>query len=407
MRLSSFIAGRYLFAKKSHNVINIISLISAIGIAVGSCALVIVLSVYNGFEGIVRGMYDAGAPDIVVERRDGALFSYDDSLRRRINECEGIRSVAATIEENVFLHYDREEGVALLKGVDSVYASEPSVRQAVKEGSFTLWFGDIAQAVVGRGLYSQMGIRPGFVDPIEVYYPVRGRDISMVNPMSSLNREIFFPKGLYVSGDAKYENVLFVPIEKGRLLLGIGEDRAEALEIRLAEGADARKAISRLEALLGGDYLLKDKYMQNELVYRMMRIEKVVIFMILLFIIVIVSCNVYGSLTMLIIEKRDDILTLKHLGARETLIRAIFYREGWLIIFWGTLIGISIGTILSMIQQYVGVIPMPGNFVVKYYPVVIKVTDILITFAGVALIGSVITFLPVRHTLSKIVREQA
>ena len=157
-----------------------------------------------------------------------------------------------------------------------------------------------------------------------------------------------------------------------------------------------------VRSALGPGFTVKDKYMQNETVYRMMRIEKVVIFMILLFIIIVVSCNVFGSLTMLIIEKRDDIATLQHLGARPALIRRIFFDEGWMIILLGAVIGLAVGIVLCLIQQHIGVIRMPGSFVVEYYPVVIKPGDILITLTGIALIGLFITALPTRRTLSKI-----
>lgn len=402
MRLPYFIARRYLFARKSHNVINIISLISAIGIAVGSCALIMVLSIYNGFEEVVRGIYDRAMPDIAVTSDTSKYFRTDTDAFMEIRAMPEISSFTETIEETVFLTYDKEEGTAVLKGVEQAYAEDPEIQSCIVNGEFTLMHGQVAQAVVGRGLSSEMGILPRFLDPIEVYFPARDREISLVNPASSLNTEKFFPIGVFFSGNESYSNTIFVSIAKARELTGTAGNEAGKIEIRLADGSDADRVVQKIGQILGPGFSVKDKYMQNETVYRMMRIEKAVIFLILIFIIIVVSCNVFGSLTMLIIEKSDDISTLKYLGAKDSLIRRIFFTEGWMIIFLGAAAGIAAGIILCLIQQHVGVIRMPGNFVVEYYPVVIRISDIIVTMCGITLIGLVITLLPTRKTLSKI-----
>ena len=402
MQLPYFIARRYLFAKKSHNVINIISLISAIGIAVGSCALIMVLSIYNGFEDVVRGMYDKAMPDLAVTCDTSKYFRTDTEAFGRIRALPDIVSFDQTVEETVFLTYDKEEGTALIKGVENQYTTNPDVLSCIVEGEFSLMHGDVARAVTGRGLAVEMGIRPRFLDPIKVYFPARDRDISLMNPAASLNKETFFPIGTFFSGNENYSNVLFVDLDRARRLIGLDQDEAGKIELRLTPGADVDKVQKEVRNILGNGFSVKDKYMQNETVYRMMKIEKVVIFMILLFIIIVVSCNVFGSLTMLIIEKRDDIATLKYLGAKDSLIRRIFFNEGWMIIMLGALAGIVLGIVLCLIQQHVGVIRMPGSFVVEYYPVVIKVQDILATLAGIAFIGLLITSIPTRQTLSKV-----
>ena len=392
MHLSYFIARRYLFAKKSHNVINIISLISAIGIAVGSCALIIVLSIYNGFEEVVRSMYDRAMPDISITCDSAKYFRTDTPAFDDIRSMQAVSLYTESIEETVFLTYDREEGTAVLKGVEQAYTENPELLSCVVDGEFTLMHGEVAQAVVGRGLSVDMGIRPRFLDPIEVYFPARDREISLVNPTASLNKETFYPIGMFFSGGESYANTLFVPIDRARRLVGVPDNEAGVVELWLVSGADVHDAVRHIGKMLGAGYSVKD----------MMRIEKAVIFMILLFIIIVVSCNVFGSLTMLIIEKRDDIATLQYLGARPGLIRRIFFDEGWMIVLLGAAVGLLVGIGLCLIQQYVGVIRMPGNFVVDYYPVVIKPLDIIITLAGIALIGLFITALPTRRTLSRI-----
>lgn len=402
MSLPYFIARRYLFAKKSHNVINIISLISALGILVGSCALIVVLSVYNGFEGIVRGMYDKSAPDVVITPTSGKYFSSSDSRFEQIRKYPAVDSYSYLIEETVFLNYGSEQGVTTLKGVDTNFVKKPTVSLTIKEGQFSLYQGEIAQALIGKGLYSQMKISPRFVTPIEAFYPDPNREISLMNPLASLKKEIFFPCGIFTSTNAEQEDCLYVPIQKCRQLLSLSEDMVGAMELRLKDESSVSATLDFICELLGEDFAVRDRYMQNETVYKMMRTEKVVIYMILLFIIVVISCNVFGSLTMLIIEKRDDIMTLRYLGANDTLIKRIFFNEGFLIIMTGSIVGILLGLLLAMVQQYFGVIPMPGNFVVDHYPVEIRITDILITFGAITLIGILITTFPVRKTLSKI-----
>ena len=376
MHLSYFIARRYLFAKKSHNVINIISLISAIGIAVGSCALIIVLSIYNGFEEVVRSMYDRAMPDISITCDSAKYFRTDTPAFDDIRSMQAVSLYTESIEETVFLTYDREEGTAVLKGVEQAYTEDPELQSCIVDGEFTLMHGEVAQAVTGRGLAVEMGIRPRFLDPIEVYFPARDREISLVNPAASLNKETFYPIGMFFSGGESYANTLFVPIDRARRLVGVPDNEAGVVELWLVSGADVHDAVRHIGKMLGAGYSVKDKYMQNETVYRMMRIEKAVIFMILLFIIIVVSCNVF--------------------------IRRIFFDEGWMIVLLGAVVGLLVGIGLCLIQQYVGVIRMPGNFVVDYYPVVIRPLDILITLTGIALIGLFITALPTRRTLSRI-----
>ncbi len=402
MRLSYFIAKRYLFAKKSHNVINIISIISAVGIAIGSAALIIVLSVYNGFEDIVRGMYDRTIPDITVSCDTSKYFRTDTPAFDRIRSLPQVAACMESLEETVFVTYDGQEGTMTLKAVDSTFADNPDIQAAVWEGELELYHGQVAQAFIGRNKAAELGIRPRFIKPITVYLPARDRQISMMNPLSSLNSESFFAAATISSGNAAYNEMLFVPVAEARAIAGVSDNEAGIVEIRFHSESDAHAAAKEIRSLLGEGFSVKDKYMQNETIYRMMKIEKVVIFTILFFIIIVISCNVYGSLTMLIIEKRDDIATLKHLGAKDSLIRRIFFEEGWLIIMLGAVAGIAVGLGLCFAQQYFGIISMPGHFVVQAYPVVIRPGDIFITFAGIALIGLFITAIPTRKTLEKI-----
>lgn len=401
MNLPYFIARRYLFAKKSHNVINIISLISAIGIAIGTTALVVVMAVYNGFEDIVKQIYSASEADLVVVPLESKFFSPDADVFNQLTNDSRISSVSEIVEETVFAVYDKHQSVAVIKGVDSLYESNSGIVAHLVEGDFDLKYGQIAQAVVGRSLAGEMQIRPRFLDPLEIYFPERGMDVSLINPMSSLRKEVLFPVGivsLEQSFDKKY---IFVPIETARNLLGLS-DEVSSLEIRIVSPTDIPLIQKQYQKLFGSSFKVLNRYQQNETVYKMMTYEKIAIYVIFLFIIIVVSCNVFGSLTMLIIEKKHDIQTLKSIGASDKLIKRIFILEGWLITFWGTVVGLALGVILCFIQSYFGVIKMPGNFVVSSYPVIVNISDVVFTFLCVSLIGFAITALPAWKILPKL-----
>lgn len=404
MHLPLLIARRYLFAKKSHNVINIISLISAVGIAVGTCALIIVLSIYNGFEDIVKEVYERAEADLVISPVKGKSFSPNSELFDQIRGYSHTALVSEVVQDNVFVTYDGAQEIALIKGVDSTYHSNEMIKSCLLDGEFQLYHGEVAQAVIGRTLAQNMRIRTYSLDPLEVYFPARGREVSMTNPLASLNKEILFAVGIISVGQELDKQIIYLPIESARRLLDY-TDQVSSLEIRIDNPANVENARKYFASLLGDDYSVKDKYMQNETVYKMMTYEKMAIFMILLFIIIIISCNVFGSLTMLIIEKKDDIWTLKGIGANDRMVKRIFVEEGWLITLYGVLVGVGLGVALCLIQYYFGVIKMPGNFIVTSYPVVIKFTDILLTVVGVGLVGFIISLIPIWRTLPAIYKE--
>lgn len=404
MNLPLFIAKRYLFAKKSHNVINIISLISAVGIAIGTTALVVVLSVYNGFEGLVKDIYSTYESDLVISPAKGKFFSPNGEHFDRIRNDERVHSLSEVLEENAFVTYARKESIATIKGVDSVYLSNPKIHESIIEGEFALKVKGVDHAIVGRGLARDLGLRTRFLDPLIIYYPRRGEEVSVINPMASLSREILFPSGIVAADQSIDKRYIFLSIEKARSLLG-SPDEVSSLEIIAQDGADVSSLQKDIRSWLGDGFIVKNRFQQNETVYKMMTYEKVAIYMILLFIIVVVSCNVLSSLTMLIIEKEDDIRTLSSMGAPKSMIRRIFVLEGWLVTFIGMVCGLVLGVVLCVIQQQFGIIKMPGSFIVSSYPVVINWVDILITFVGVSLVGFSITSLPAWKILPKLLEK--
>ena len=402
MRLAPFIASRYLFAKKSHNVINIISAISAIGMAIGTAALIIILSVYNGFDSLIRSMMSNVEPDLLITPATGKVFIPEGETYDWIYEQPSVKSMCCVLQEQVFINYDGKQGIAKAKGVDWVYEDETSLKDHITDGEFKLHKGDIALAVVGAGLAYDMQINPRFLSPIEIYFPSRTRKISLANPASSIEGIRVWPSGLFSVNTDVDKELMILPINKMQELLEY-ENEVSGVEIRLIETADS-KELKRLQKeiseKLGPEFRVKDRFQQNESLYKMMKYEKAAIFMILIFVIIIIAFNIFGSLSMLIIEKRHDIETLKSLGATERLIKKIFILEGWMISLSGMAAGLLIGITFSLLQQWLGFIKMPGHFVVHAYPVILSWSDVALTAAGVATIGYLIALIPA-NTLSR------
>ena len=398
MRLAAFIAGRYLFAKKSHNVINIISAISAIGMAIGTAALIIILSVYNGFDSLIRSMMSNVEPDLIITPTTGKVFIPEGETYDWIYEQPAVFNMCCILEEDVFISYDDRQGMAKAKGVDWIYEEESPLREKIADGEFRLRKGDIPMAVIGDLLAYKMGINPRFLSPIDIYYPSRIRRISLANPAGALESIRVFPSGTVSVSDDVDKQLLVISIDKMRELMEY-EEEVSGVEIRLMEGTpekELKKIQKEIQERLGPNFKVKDRLQQNEVLYKMMKYEKIATYMILFFAIIIIAFNIFGSLTMLIIEKREDIQILRCLGAEDKTIRNIFTLEGWLISLTGMIIGLVVGIGFALIQQHFGIIKMPGHFVVQAYPIILSVSDILFTAIGVATIGYLIAMIPSR-----------
>ncbi|MBP5538628.1 MAG: ABC transporter permease [Bacteroidales bacterium] len=412
MKLPLLFAFRYLFARKSHHVINIISGISVAGMAIGTAALIVILSVYNGFDALVRSSMSTLDPDFLITPAAGKVFVPEDHREAfdRLYDMPEIATMCTVLEESVFVSYDKRQATARAKGVDEVYEQETSLREHIRSGQFRLHRGDIPEVCVGAALAWQLGLNPRFVTPLELWYPSRKRSISLVNPAGALNCAKVYPTGTFsVNSDVDAQYII-LPIEKMRELMEY-ENEVSGVEIRLAEAAEGSKAVSggavskvdarkvgeRIAAIMGDGFIVKDRYQQNESVYKMMTYEKMVIWMILLFVVLIIAFNIFGSLSMLIIEKKDDIATMRNLGMPERMIRRVFVLEGWFISLLGLAIGLILGLAVAYWQQQTGFIKMPGNFLVESYPVVIQSLDIWVTALSVALVGWLIALIPARR----------
>ena len=393
MRLASFIAGRYLFARKSHNVINVISAISVVGMAIGTAALTIILSIYNGFDSLVRDMMGNLEPDILITPSKGKVFVPEGECYDWIYAQESVASMCTVLQEQVFISYDGHQGVAIAKGMDAIAQEESPIRENIRDGKFEFRHGDIPEGVVGVGLAYKMGINPRFLAPIQLYYPSRTRKLSPSSPSSSIEYINIWPSGLFSINSEIDNSYILLDIDKMRELLEYSGEEVSAVEIRMKEGCEARelkRVMDGISERLGEDFTVSDRFRQNESLYKMMKYEKASIYLILIFVILIIGLNIHASLSMLIIEKREDISTLRAMGAGETLIRRVFVLEGWFISLLGLAIGLLMGLAFCLLQQRFGLISMPGNFVIQAYPIVLKGSDLLITALSVAILGYLI-----------------
>lgn len=409
MNLPFFIAKRYLFAKKSHNVINIISLISAVGIGIGSMALIVILSVYNGFDTLVKSFYQEYQPHFIITPQQGKSFHINTDCFDAVRAIGGIESLQPVVEEDVFVQYGDNQAIAQIKGVDSSYGRISGTDASVKEGEFKTFVGQTAHAIVGRELAATLRLRVRFLDPLELYFPSRNSAVSILNPSGSLNSESLFPSGIIALNQEFDSKGIFIPVSVARELLEYSDNEITSLEIYLNREGEANSGNieKQLHKILNGksskqddetttSFTIKNKFQQNETLYKMMRAEKFAVFLILFFVIVIVSVNIFGSLSMLIIDKKKDLQTYLCMGASQSLIKKIFILQGWLIAVIGSAVGIIIGLIMCVIQQQTGFISLPGNYIVSAYPVEIHLIDVISTFAGVAAIGYVIAVLPIK-----------
>ena len=401
MHLPLFIARRYLFAKKSHNVINIISAISAVGMAIGTAALIIILSIYNGFDELVKSTLSNVEPDILITPAKGKVFVPEGEAFDRIKDNPLVGEYNLILQENVFVDYDGHQGIAKAKGVDRAFEEDSPLAGHITNGEFSLHKGQLPQMVVGAGLAYKMGMNPAFLASAELYFPIRDRNFSLANPAESIETVRMRPSGIFSVNQQIDNDLIILPIEQMRKLLGY-EEEVSGVELRLVEGftaKDLRSAIKDIQKELGPGFKVLDRFRQNTSLYKMMRYEKAAIYVILIFVIIIIALNIFGSITMLIIEKKDDIETYRSLGATDKLLRRTFTLEGWLISLLGLAAGLVVGIGFSLAQQHFGFIKMPGSFLVNAYPVILQWQDVLATIAGVALIGYIIALLPVRRNI--------
>ena len=405
MKLSFYIAKRYLFAKKSRNAINIISAVSVAGVAVGTMALIIVLSVFNGLELLVTSIFNTFDPDIKITAAEGKTFIPDTTKLNLLSDVNGVCCYSLTIEENALLKYGDRQFIATIKGVDDNYTSVTNIDSAMWDGEFMLRSGmGRPHAVAGVGIAQYLGININFITPLFIYVLRRSAE-STLDPEDAYNREYIFPSGIFQIEQAYDSKYIYLPFDFAARLIE-NENEVSSVEIRFTDEADASAVQKNVTKIFGKDYLVQNRFEQQELFYKVMRSERLAIFFILTLILIIASFNIIGSLTMLIIEKERDIEILKSLGANSTLIRKIFIFEGWLISIIGAAAGIVLGFLVCWLQQTYGIVELPSeSLIMDEYPVVMKLKDFIIVPATVLLIGYWAAWYPVRYLTKKYLRE--
>ena len=393
MRNQFHIALRYLFAKKTHNVINIISVISAAGIAIGSMALILILSVYNGFDSSIREIYEGFKADFTITPSAGKTLYIEPALLQQTSSLQEVKSVHTIIEENVFLKYGSKETIALMRGIDSLYLESNPLGNSMLEGKAQLALNEVEYAIMGEVLAYSLQARVRFQTPIEIFFPKKDANVTITNPLESVNyRKLFH--GATIKGQGTDESsTLYVPLKAARVLTGNHENEFSTLEIFLHPEADKEMARKNIQNLYP-DSVVKDKLQQNDTLYKMMKAEKAAIYLILFFITAIISINISSCLSMMIAEKREDIATFLGLGATKEFIKRIFLLHGTFISLAGCLVGTVLGLLVAWGQQTFGFVSMPGNYMLSAFPVEIQFADVMITIIGVCGIGFLISYLP-------------
>ena len=371
-----------------------ISGIGVAGMAIGTAALVVILSVFNGFNHLVSISLETSDPDFVIRPASGKFFNPDSAVFSPILEDGRVLRLSSVLEEQVFISYEGRQSLARIKGIDEAAQEESPLRESIIDGAWLFRRGDRPAAVAGAALAHNIGLNPRFVTPFEVYYPSRKENISLANPEASLRKVKVLTGGVISVNSEIDAKLMLVPIEVMRDLLEL-ESEVSSIEIWAAPGqADALEKY--LTGLMGPELRVLNRFRQEESIYKMMRYEKLAIFLILIFVVIIIAFNIYSSLKMLIIEKEADMGTLRSMGAEDGMIRRIFLLEGWMVSLLGMFIGLAIGVALVLLQQRFGIIGMPGNFVVDSYPVALKISDLLWIAAGVSFIGYLMALLPSR-----------
>ena len=396
-----FIARRYLFSKKKHNAINIISAISVCGVALATLALVVILSVFNGFQEMVAELFTAFDPQLKISARTGKVFTPDSDAFAQVKALPEVAVWMETLEENAMVQYKDRQTMVTLKGVEENFEQLTEIDSLLYgSGEFLLQDEVVSYGIPGALLMNELGTGLHFIDPLRVYAPKRGVRINTANPTAAFNSDYLYSPGVvFMVQQEKYDaHYLLTSLDFTRRLFGYTHE-VSAIELRLTPEANEAKVQKQIQALLGDGFDVQDRYRQQADVFRVMKAEKLISYIFLTFILLIACFNVITSLSMLIIDKRDDMETLRSLGADRRLIARIFLTEGRLITLLGAGIGIVLGLLLCFLQQHFGFISLgnSGEFLVEAYPVRVQAGDILLVFCTVIVVGFLAVKYPVRH----------
>ena len=405
MSLPLKIAWRYLISKKGHQAVNIISIVAVCGVVVATAALICVLSVFNGFRGLIMGKLAMLDPQVAITATMGKTINDADSVITIVNDIPGVERAVPTIVDQALAMYAQYQMPVRLKGVPDDYNTMNDMDSVIVDGEWKLRDQVSRYIVVGAGPAVRLMVRPEFLGMVNLYAPQRKGNVNIANPMGAFRQDSLFVSGVFQLQQNSYDaDLIYVPLDVARDLFDY-DTEATQIEVKLAPGANEQQVMKALEKSLGSSYQVKNRLMQQSEAYRLVNIEKWMAFLLLAFILVIATFNVISTLSLLIIEKDDSIATLRALGANDRQISRIFVLQGWLITLAGAITGVVIGLILCLCQQQSGLLRLsgdPANMIISAYPVEVQWTDVLVTLALVAAVGlltSMVTALIMRRRL--------
>lgn len=387
MSFPLYIAKRYMFSKKSHNAINIISIISVCALAFATLAMVVTMSIFNGFIDVVSDSFTNFDPDLKITAKTGKVFVPDSILFDKIRKMDEVQVYTPTLKDNAMIRYKDKQTIVVIKGVEDNFNELTSIENILYgNGNFILKDEVVDYATMGVGLVKQLNCGLKFLDALEVYAPKRQGKINMGNPASSLRKGyLYSPGSVFTVGQMEYDEAYIITsIDFARRLFDY-KNEVSAIELKIKDGYDHDKVKGKIKNLLGDNFIVANRYEQQKDIFRIMNIEKLISFIFLTFILFVASMNVISTIAMLLIEKRENIRTIQNLGADRKSIFKIFLYEGWIISLLGAVAGIVIGVGISLIQQHFGIVSLgSGNtFITDAYPVRVEFTDILAIFATV------------------------
>ena len=403
MNLPFYIAKRYLFSKKSHNAINVISGVSVCGVALATLALVCTLSVFNGFQDLVATFFTAFDPELKITAASGKVFDGRDKRILKLRDFPEIEVFSESLEDNAMVQYNGKQAMVVIKGVEDNFSQLTAIDSILYgRGEMVLYDEIVDYAIPGVELTSILGTGIRFLDPLEVYAPKRGTQINVANPASSFNVSYLHSSGLvFAVNQQKYDASYIITSLKFARDLFQYDTEVSSVELKLKKGVDIDAFTDKIGGVLGNDFVVQNRYEQQADTFRIMQVEKLISYVFLTFILLVACFNVIGSLSMLIIEKKNDVVTLRGLGADDRLISRIFLFEGCLISFLGALVGVVLGLTLCLVQQEFGVLTLGsgasvGAFVVDAYPVSVHWQDIVLILVTVLIIGFLSVLYPVK-----------
>ena len=401
MNLSLYIAKRYLFSKQRHQVINIISAVAVAGVALATAAMICTLSVFNGFRNVVADQFTAMDPDIKVVPAVGKSFSSATAEFDSVRLLPQLAVVSFSVEDKVMAQYNGRQVMATLKGVGDNFVELTDIENALYgRGNPVLKDNLNSYAILGGELMHSLNCGIYFASPLEIYAPNRGEKVNLTLPARNFKKGVLHSSGLvFAVNQPVYDaGYILTSVDFARKMFRRAADEATAMEIKVKDGADVAKVKSEIEHILGSDFLVLDRYEQQRDVYKVMQVEKLISYVFLTFILLVACFNIIGSLSMLIIEKRDNMNTLRSFGANNKIISNIFVFEGVIVSFVGAVVGILLGLVLCLAQQEFGLISTggSGDFIMDSYPVRVMWSDVLVVFATVLVTGVVAVWLPVR-----------